>query len=308
MSDYRHTTVFLSEAINALVIKPEDTVVDATLGGGGHTRAILKSLNQNGRVICFDQDAAAITNAEKSLINDKRVTLVNSNFAELRSELKKLNIDSINGIIFDLGVSSYQIDTPERGFSWQNDCGLDMRMDKTADIDAKYILHNYSEEALTGVIRDYGEDRQAKRIARAIVESRKIEPIVNSLSLKKLVERAAPGKYKTDSVARVFQAIRIEVNQELKVLTEVLDQAVDLLVKGGRIAVISFHSLEDRIVKEKFKYLAKTCVCPPKFPKCVCGKKQTLKLVTKKPLVPAQQEIALNPRARSAKLRIGEKI
>ncbi len=310
MSSYQHVPVLLNEVIEGLNLAEGMTVVDCTLGGGGHAAVLLAKIG-NGKLYAFDQDQDAIDNAAKNLALDQRVTLIKNNFSFLKEELAKYGVDKINAVLFDLGVSSYQLDTAERGFSWNSD-RLDMRMNMTeGKLTAAEIVNNYSEQELKRIFKENGEERYAGKIAAAIERVRKRGEIFNSgLQLKNVIFSAAVGNYqqKNDSVTRVFQALRIEVNGELAILEKSLRQAVELLVPGGRIAVISFHSLEDRIVKQVFIELSRSCVCPPSFPVCRCGKVSTLKIINKKPLTASVAELELNSRARSAKLRIAEKI
>lgn len=308
MFEFKHQPVLLAEVLAGLSLSPGQCVVDATLGGGGHTAAILDIIGATGRMICFDQDSDAIRNGQARFKERQNIVFFQNNFSELGKVLAENNIYP-HAVLFDLGVSSYQLDNPERGFSWKNDSPLDMRMDRSSRITAADILSTYSEEELSEIIREYGEERYAGRVARRIVEFRKEAKLRMSTELKDLVWRAVPGSppEKTASVARVFQALRIAVNNELEIIAPALESAIERLLPGGRIAVITFHSLEDRIVKQTFQRLAKPCVCPPAFPRCVCGKKPLLKLISRKPILPSEAEVKDNTRARSAKLRVGER-
>lgn len=308
MFEFKHQPVLLAEVLAGLSLHPGQCVVDATLGGGGHTAAMLDIIGTTGQMICFDQDSDAIRNGQTRFKDRQNVVFFQNNFSEMGKILAENNIFP-HAVLFDLGVSSYQLDNPERGFSWKNDSPLDMRMDRSLRTTAADILATYSEEGLSEIIREYGEERYAGRVARRIVEFRKEAKLRMSAELKDLIWRAVPGSSpeKTASVARVFQALRIAVNNELKIIAPALESVIERLLPGGRIAVITFHSLEDRIVKQTFQRLAKPCVCPPAFPRCVCGKKPLLKLISRKPILPSEAEVKDNTRARSAKLRVGEK-
>lgn len=306
--EYKHYTVLREEAVELLDIKENGIYVDCTLGGAGHTRLILERL-KGGRVIGIDRDATAIENARR-LINDDRFTAVKSNFDEIDAVLAGLGIEKVDGVLMDLGVSSHQLDTVERGFSYSNDAPLDMRMDTSAELDAAYIVNGYSEESLADILWRYGEERLSRKIAHTIVQKRENAPLTSTSELYNVVFDTVRGS-KTDklsSVKRVFQAIRIEVNTELASVSEGLEKAARLMNVGGRIVVISFHSLEDRIVKTTFASLATGCTCPKDFPVCVCGKKPQFKLITKKPLLPSEKELDENSRSHSAKLRAAEKL
>ncbi len=309
--EFNHTTVLLNEAVEILDIKPYAIYVDATLGGAGHSLEIVKKLT-SGKLICFDQDISAIDTAKERLkdFNDKTV-LIHSNFENLKAELSKLKIENIDGFLVDLGVSSHQLDVAERGFSYMQDAPLDMRMDKRAEFSAYDVINTYSEMELKRVIKDYGEENWAARIAKLIVERRKIAPIKTTFELVDVIKSAIPKKMRDENqhpAKRTFQAIRIEVNRELDVIDKTLLTAVDMMNKGGVLAVITFHSLEDRIVKNVFKKLQNTCTCPPEFPVCVCKSKQVAEVLTKKPILPDEIEVRKNPRARSAKLRAVRKL
>lgn len=306
--EYKHYTVLREEAVELLNIKENGIYVDCTLGGAGHTQLILERL-KGGRVIGIDRDSTAVENAE-SLIDDERFTAVKSNFDEIDTVLESLGIEKVDGVLMDLGVSSHQLDTVDRGFSYSTAAPLDMRMDTAAALDAAQVVNGYSEDALADILWRYGEERLSRRIARAIVQKREGAPLTSTSELYDVVFDTVRGS-KTDklsSVKRVFQAIRIEVNAELASVSEGLEKAARLMNVGGRIVVISFHSLEDRIVKTAFNVLATGCTCPKDFPVCVCGKKPQFKLITKKPLLPSEKELDENSRSHSAKLRAAEKL
>ena len=307
--DFRHISVLPREVISALQIKPSGIYVDGTLGGGGHSELICRELT-TGRLIGIDRDENAI-NAASSKIGAKNFTAFRGNFHEMPAIMDKLGTKSVDGILLDLGVSSHQIDTPERGFSFRNDGPLDMRMDKSSPLSAEEIVNTYSEKELVKIFFEYGEERFSKRIARSICAEREISQIKTTLRLAEIIEKAQPrirgGASQPHPAMRTFMALRIAVNDELSPLAEALKGAVKLLTKGGRIAVISFHSLEDRIVKTTFAKLASPCECPRDIPYCSCGKVASLKVITRKPILPSQEEISNNSRAHSAKLRIAER-
>lgn len=306
--EFKHYTVLKEEAVELLDLKENGVYVDCTLGGAGHTRLILERL-KDGRVIGIDRDDTALANA-KQLIADDRFTAVKSNFSEIDAVLAGEGIEKVDGVLMDLGVSSHQLDTVDRGFSYSVDAPLDMRMDTSSKLDAAYVINNYSEEQLARIIWEYGEERHSRHIARAIAQSRAEQPYTTTKQLYDTVFATVRGG-KTDklsSVKRVFQAIRIEVNAELSSITEALEKAARLINKGGRIVVISFHSLEDRIVKSAFNTLASGCVCPKDLPICVCGRKPQFKIITRKPLLPSEKELGENSRSHSAKLRAAEKL
>ena len=310
--EFNHTSVLLNETIEGLKIKPDGIYVDGTLGGGGHSFEIAKRLNDNGRLIGIDQDEAAILAAGERLkdFGDK-VTIVRSNYRNALSVLHDLGIEKIDGMMLDLGVSSYQLDTQERGFSYRYDAPLDMRMDLRQTLTAKDIVNGYSETELFHIIRDYGEDRFAKNIAKHIVMARAKKPIETTGELNEIIRAAIPAKMRAEGghpSKRTYQAIRIECNKELEVLKESLEEMIGILNPGGRLCIITFHSLEDRIVKTAFKKAENPCTCPPSFPVCVCGKKSQGKVITGKPVLPCEEEMESNPRSKSAKLRIFEKI
>lgn len=309
--EFGHRSVLLQETIDGLSIKPDGTYVDGTLGGGGHSLEVCKRLGSNGSIVGIDQDAAAIKAAGIRLKDfGEKVTIVRSNYCEMKSRLHELGIDRVDGIILDLGVSSYQLDTAERGFSYREDAPLDMRMDTRQKMTARDIVNGYEEKELYRVIRDYGEDKFAKNIARHIVMEREKGQIETTGQLTEIVRRAIPMKFQKKSghpAKRTFQAIRIELNRELEVLRDSLDDMIDLLNPGGRLCIITFHSLEDRIVKSAFKKNEHPCTCPSDFPVCVCGKVPKGSIVTKKPILPGEEELKENSRAKSAKLRIFER-
>ncbi len=309
---FNHTSVLLDETVEGLNVKPDGIYVDGTLGGGGHSFAVAGKLSERGRLIGIDQDEAAVEAAGERLkgFGDK-VKIVRSNYRNTKSVLKALNIDKIDGMMLDLGVSSYQLDTQERGFSYRYDAPLDMRMDLRQTMTAKDIVNQYSEMELFRVIRDYGEDKFAKNIAKHIVKARKEKTIETTGELNEIIKAAIPAKMRAEGghpSKRTYQAIRIECNKELEVLKESLEELIDLLNPGGRLCIITFHSLEDRIVKTAFKKAENPCTCPPSFPVCVCGKVSLGKVITGKPVLPSEEEMAYNPRSKSAKLRIFEKI
>lgn len=308
--EYTHKSVLLDESINGLNIKPDGIYVDATLGGGGHTCEILKRVT-TGKVIGIDQDDYAIEKASEKLKDFKNFIPVKNNFRNIDEVLNELKIDGIDGIIFDLGVSSFQLDIPERGFSYNYDMPLDMRMDKNQTTTARHIVNGYEENELVRILRDYGEENWAARIAKFIVQEREQEFIETTGQLVTIIKKAIPKQVRQEGshpAKRTFQAIRIEVNKELEILEDTMKKAVDFLNPGGRICVITFHSLEDRIIKNTFVDLNKDCICPPEFPQCICDHRRKLKIVTRKPIVPSQEELNENNRSRSAKLRIGERM
>ena len=308
---FKHTSVLLEETVDGLNIKPDGIYVDGTLGGGGHAYEVCSRLGSKGRFIGIDQDEAAIEAAGARLRDfGERVTIVRSNYCDMKSQLQKLGIDKVDGIVLDLGVSSYQLDTAERGFSYRVDAPLDMRMDRRQEMTAKDIVNDYSEMDLFRIIRDYGEDKFAKNIAKHIVMEREKGPIETTGQLIEIIKRAIPMKFQKTAghpAKRTFQAIRIELNRELEVLKNTLDDMIDLLNKDGRICIITFHSLEDRIVKSIFKKNEDPCTCPSHFPVCVCGNESKGKVVTRKPILPSEEELEANSRSKSAKLRIFER-
>ena len=311
--EFSHVSVLLHEAVEALDIKPSGTYVDCTAGGGGHSSLIASKLGEGGRLISIDRDDDAIAAVtERLAAYGDKVTVVRRNYGDVGAVLDELGIEKIDGILWDLGVSSHQLDVADRGFSYMADAPLDMRMDRTASLSAETVVNTYSETDLLRIIRDFGEERFASRIARFIVEARQNSPILTTLDLAKIIEKAIPEKNRRAEnkhpAKRTFQAIRIEVNGELSTIAPSLMAGAARLSPGGRAAVITFHSLEDRIVKNTFADLCKGCECPPDFPVCVCGKTPEAIHVTRKPLIPSDAELEENPRARSAKLRVIEKI
>ena len=306
--EFTHVSVLLWETIEGLAIKPDGIYVDGTLGGGGHSYEICKRLGEKGSIIGIDQDAAAIEAASIRLRDfGEKVTIVRSNYCDMKSRLHEIGIDKVDGIVLDLGVSSYQLDTAERGFSYREDAPLDMRMDTRQIMTARDIVNEYSENELFRVIRDYGEDKFAKNIAKHIVMARQKKPIETTGELTEIIRQSIPMKFqkKTGHPAkRTFQAIRIELNRELDVLRDTLDDMIDLLNPGGRLCIITFHSLEDRIVKSAFRKNENPCTCPKDFPVCVCGKKSKGSILTRKPILPSEEEMEHNSRSKSAKLRI----
>ena len=309
--DYGHVPVLLHECLDALAIRPKGIYVDGTLGRAGHSLEIVKRLT-TGRLIGIDRDETAIAAAQERLADyADRVTLVHSNFDRIGDILAELHIDGADGMLFDLGVSSPQLDDAERGFSYMHDAPLDMRMDRSAYLTAREVVNGWSYEELRRILFEYGEERYAPAIARRIVQTREQRPIETTLELVEVIKSAMPPaalREKQHPAKRSFQAIRIAVNGELDALPPMLEAATEHLKPGGRLAVISFHSLEDRIIKKTMQELATGCTCPPEFPVCVCGKKPKLRLVSRKPIVSGEEELAHNPRARSAKLRVAEKV
>ena len=308
---FKHKSVLLEETVNGLNIKPDGIYVDGTLGGGGHAYEVCKQLSNKGRFIGIDQDEAAIEAASARLSDfGERVTIVRSNYCDMKLQLQKLGIDKVDGIVLDLGVSSYQLDTAERGFSYRVDAPLDMRMDRRQKMAAKDIVNDYSEMDLFRIIRDYGEDKFAKNIAKHIVMEREKGPIETTGQLIDIIKRAIPMKFQKTTghpAKRTFQAIRIELNRELEVLRDSLDDMIEMLNEGGRICIITFHSLEDRIVKGIFKKNENPCTCPSHFPVCVCGNVSKGTVITRKPILPGEEELEENSRSKSAKLRIFER-
>ena len=311
--EFNHYSVLLNETIENLNIKPDGIYVDGTLGGGGHAYQVASRLSEKGRLIGIDQDADAIRAAGERLkpFGDK-VTIIRSNYANMKEELHRIGVEKVDGIVLDLGVSSFQLDTPERGFTYRDEnAPLDMRMDDRQSLTAKDIVNGYSEMDLYRIIRDYGEDKFAKNIAKHIVQERAKKPIETTGELTEIIRASIPMKVQVTGghpAKRTFQAIRIELNKELEVLQNNLDDMIDLLNLGGRICIITFHSLEDRIVKTNFKRNENPCTCPSDFPVCVCGKKSKGKVVTRKPILPSEEELEVNSRSKSAKLRVFERV
>ena len=311
--EFNHYSVLLNETIENLNIKPDGIYVDGTLGGGGHAYQVASRLSEKGRLIGIDQDADAIADAGERLkeFGDK-ITIIRSNYANMKEELHRIGVEKVDGIVLDLGVSSFQLDTPERGFTYRDEnAPLDMRMDDRQSLTAKDIVNGYSEMELYRIIRDYGEDKFAKNIAKHIVQEREKKPIETTGELTEIIRASIPMKVQVTGghpAKRTFQAIRIELNKELEVLQNNLDDMIDLLNPGGRICIITFHSLEDRIVKTNFKRNENPCTCPSDFPVCVCGKKSKGKVVTRKPILPSEEELEVNSRSKSAKLRVFERV
>ena len=311
--EFNHYSVLLNETIDELHIRPDGIYVDGTLGGGGHAYQVASRLSEKGRLIGIDQDADAIAAAGERLkeFGDK-ITIIRSNYANMKEELHRIGVEKVDGIVLDLGVSSFQLDTPERGFTYRDEnAPLDMRMDDRQSLTAKDIVNGYSEMDLYRIIRDYGEDKFAKNIAKHIVQERAKKPIETTGELTEIIRASIPMKVQVTGghpAKRTFQAIRIELNKELEVLQNNLDDMIDLLNPGGRICIITFHSLEDRIVKTNFKRNENPCTCPSDFPVCVCGKKSKGKVVTRKPILPSEEELEVNSRSKSAKLRVFERV
>jgi 16S rRNA (cytosine1402-N4)-methyltransferase len=311
MGEFKHYSVLLDECIEGLNIKPDGIYVDGTAGGGGHSLEIAKHLT-TGRLIAIDQDEDAIAAVGERLKDySDRVTIVRNNFSNLKDVCEALSIDKIDGFLIDAGVSSFQLDTAERGFSYNADAPLDMRMDKRNSLDARTVVNEYSEQELKRILFEYGEEKFSSRIAARIVAERQKKPIESTLELSNLIKNAIPSAARNGGhhpAKRSFQAIRIEVNGELDVIAPTIKAAESLMNKGGRIAIITFHSLEDRIVKQTYAKLSEGCTCPKSLPVCVCGNKPKLKTITKKPILPSPAELEENPRSRSAKLRVAEKL
>lgn len=309
-----HESVLLSECLEYLNIKSSGTYVDGTLGGGGHTSEIAIRLSDNGIIVGIDRDITAIRNAKERLDRMNlacRYEVVHDEFVNIHNILEKLSIELVDGILLDLGVSSFQLDEGDRGFSYMQDAPLDMRMDQRQTITAKEVINEYSEESLNQIIRDYGEEKWAKRIASFIAARRNQKPIETSFELVSIIKDAIPAKARREGphpAKRTFQAIRMEVNQELQQIEQVLEIAVKHLKPGGRLCVISFHSLEDRLIKNAYKKLQQDCICPPQFPECQCEEQSLIRIITRKPVIPAAEEVERNPRSRSAKLRVAERL
>lgn len=309
---FEHKSVLLEETVDGLNIKSDGIYVDGTLGGGGHAYEVCTRLSNKGSIVGIDQDIAAIEAASIRLKDfSQKVTIVRSNYCDMKSQLQMLGINKVDGIMLDLGVSSYQLDTVERGFSYREDAALDMRMDTRQEMTARDIVNDYSEMDLFRVIRDYGEDKFAKNIAKHIVIEREKGPICTTGQLTEIIRHAIPMKYQKKSghpAKRTFQAIRIELNQELEVLKNTLDDMINILNSKGRLCIITFHSLEDRIVKNIFRKNENPCTCPSHFPMCVCGNESKGKVITRKPILPGEVELGENSRSKSAKLRIFEHV
>ena len=308
---FEHTSVLLEEVLDNLAIRPDGIYVDGTLGGGGHSFHIVERLTQGGRLIGIDQDTDAIAAAgERLAAFGDAVTIVHDNYENIAGVLADLSIREVNGILLDLGVSSYQLDNPERGFTYRTDAPLDMRMDRSSSLTAREIVNTYSAEELTRILREYGEEKCASRIAAGIVKRRAVRPLETTGELSEIVRASIPARMREkggNPDKRTFQAIRIACNRELDVLQDSLDRMIDLLSPGGRLCVITFHSLEDRIVKNAFRRNEKPCICPPEFPVCVCGKKSKGTVVTRKAITPSAHELEVNRRSASAKLRVFER-
>ncbi|MBR5361209.1 MAG: 16S rRNA (cytosine(1402)-N(4))-methyltransferase RsmH [Lachnospiraceae bacterium] len=306
---FEHIPVLLNEVIEGLNIKPDGIYADGTLGGAGHSSEILKRLSGNGRLIGIDQDEEAIKAATDKIGRDDRVRIVRANYVKMPEVLQELGIDLVDGILLDIGVSSHQLDTPDRGFSYKSDAPLDMRMDQRQRITAADIVNEYEEKELFRVIRDYGEEKFAQNIAKHIVAARANKPIETTFELNEIIKASIPARMRQDGhpSKRTYQAIRIECNRELEVLKDSIDAMIDILKPGGRLAIITFHSLEDRIVKNAFRTAENPCTCPPNFPKCVCGKVSKGRIVGRKPVTATEEELEINSRSKSAKLRVFEK-
>ena len=308
---FEHRSVLLEETVASLNIKPDGIYVDGTLGGGGHALEVCRHLGEGGRLIGIDQDQDAIAAASLRLRDYRdKVTIVKSNYENIRSVLEELKIPGVDGICLDLGVSSYQLDTPERGFTYRESAPLDMRMEQDQEKNAAYVINHYDEKELYRIIRDYGEEKFAKNIAKHIVRARAQKPIETTEELTGIIKAAIPMKMRAvggHPAKRTFQAIRIEVNQELELLEKSIDTMISLLNPGGRLSIITFHSLEDRIVKNRFRENEDPCICPREFPVCVCGRKSRGRVVTRKPILPGEQEIGENKRSKSSKLRVFER-
>lgn len=309
--EFAHKSVLLDETIEGLNIREGKIYLDGTLGGAGHSREILKKLKGSGLLIGIDQDIEALEVAKERLSDYKNVEFFNLNYINFEKALDELGIDKIDGVLLDIGVSSYQFDNPERGFSYRFDAPLDMRMDQELDISARDIVNTYSESEITRIIKEYGEEKWAARIAKFIVGERKKKNIETTFELVEIIKNAIPASARRNGphpAKRTFQALRIEVNRELDVLEDSIERFVHRLNPGGRIAIITFHSLEDRIVKNAFKYLEKDCICPPSSPICTCDKKKEINILTRKPITASEEELKENKRSHSSKLRIAEKL
>lgn len=309
--EFKHVPVLLEEVLQGLNIKEDGIYVDGTLGGAGHSLEIVKRLT-SGKLIGIDQDKNALEKASEVLKDyQDKVVLIHDNYENIDKILSELEIDKVDGILLDLGVSSHQLDEKSRGFSHNADASLDMRMDETSSFTAKDLVNNYSEKEIEDVLFNYGEERWARRIAKFIVEQRRKEPIQTTLELVSIVKKAIPKQVRKDGhhpAKKTFQGIRIEVNRELDVLKNSIPKMINLLNAGGRLAIITFHSLEDRIVKNEFRELYKDCICPSEFPQCICEKEREINIITRKPTIAGEKELEVNPRSRSAKLRIAEKL
>lgn len=305
--EFKHEPIMLNECLENLNIKADGIYVDGTLGGAGHSSKIVERLNKNGRLIGIDRDQDALNASRKRLEKYSNVTYVWGKHEDIKKHLEELEIKEVNGILLDLGVSSYQIDEPERGFSYTKDARLDMRMNREQELDAEYIINNYSKEELEKIFFEYGEENYSKRIVSKILKVRENKNIETTFELADIIREAVP-KNTVDSLKRIFQALRIEVNGELKDLKKAVEDSILSLADGGRLCIITFHSLEDRIIKNTFIEYEGRCTCPKDFPKCVCGYKSYGKIITKKPITPSTEEIERNPRSKSAKLRVFERV
>lgn len=309
--EFKHYSVMLEECIEMLDIKEDGIYVDCTLGGAGHSKKILKKLSPKGRLIGIDQDLDALKAAKEKLKDFNNVTYVHNNFYNIKDILESLGIEKVDGILMDLGVSSYQLDQGERGFSYMKEAALDMRMNREEAFSAYNVVNEYSEDELFRILRDFGEEKFSRRIASRIVEKRKVKPVETTLELVKIIDECIPAKFKREGghpAKRTFQGIRIEVNSELSILDRAIGDGIEALNKDGVMAIITFHSLEDRIVKNKFRDLVDPCKCPKDLPMCVCGKKPIIKLINKKPIEATKEELDNNSRSKSAKLRGCKKI
>ncbi len=309
--EFKHFSVMLDECIEMLDIKEDGIYVDCTLGGAGHSKEILKKLSPKGRLIGIDQDLDALKAAKEKLKDFNNVTYVHNNFYNIKDILESLGIEKVDGILMDLGVSSYQLDQGERGFSYMKEAALDMRMNREEAFSAYNVVNEYSEDELFRILRDFGEEKFSRRIASRIVEKRKVKPVETTLELVKIIDECIPAKFKREGghpAKRTFQGIRIEVNSELSILDRAIGDGIEALNKDGVMAIITFHSLEDRIVKNKFRDLVDPCKCPKDLPMCVCGKKPIIKLINKKPIEATKEELDNNSRSKSAKLRGCKKI
>lgn len=309
--EFHHVSVLLEEVLEGLNIKEDGIYVDGTLGGAGHSLEIVKRL-KTGKLIGIDQDTNALDKSREVLKEHlDKVVLVHDNYVNIKSVLEDLNIEKVDGILLDLGVSSHQLDTEERGFSHNKDAPLDMRMDSSKNFSAWNVVNEYSEDEITRILYEYGEEKWAKRISQFIIQERNDKPIDTTFELVSVIKKAIPKKVRMEGhhpAKKTFQAIRIEVNGELDVLKAAIKDMVEVLNANGRLAIITFHSLEDRIVKEEFKELFKDCICPPEMPQCICDKRREINILTRKPIVPSKRELESNPRSRSSKLRVAEKI
>ena len=309
--EFRHTSVLLEETIEALNVKPDGVYLDGTLGGGGHACEVCRRLNDQGRFYGIDQDEAAVEAAGKRLEEfGSRVTIIRDNYCNAREALREKGVECVDGIVLDLGVSSYQLDTAERGFTYKYDAPLDMRMDQRQRMTARDIVNDYDEQSLYRIIRDYGEDQFARNIAKHIVQARMEKPVETTFELNEIIKAAIPARMRAvggHPSKRTFQAIRIECNHELDVLRDTLQDFIDMLNPQGRLCIITFHSLEDRIVKSFFREMENPCTCPPEFPVCICGKTPYGKVISRKPILPTQEEMEQNSRSKSAKLRVFER-